>query len=242
MDSPMDHEPVDPPRPKRRASRRGAQPRKNVEPDTRDPDGAPKASPAENTQAPSPDAEDAPPGEGRRPLDAAAGISAAAPAPPGLVRPAPHAPRRGQILAFPSPNRRPRPAPGPSPSDLRLIDALRELQARSRLSRPGDTAGPEDGVAGLKDADPKLRATRAAIALFHALPVACRKRPTLFPRGARSASQDEMWLLRLIQATRAGDLSNIAALCAFRVRRADRRRVLGLIRDIADGAVELARR
>lgn len=105
--------------------------------------------------------------------------------------------------------------------ESRRLGLLRDLLAKSRLEGDNDLERAYARLAANGVAD----ATSFGVTLFHTLPYASDRQIEFFCRVCPNASQDEWWLLRLIEAFQNGDVVNTEALLGFRIRRPWRRRI-----------------
>jgi hypothetical protein len=127
----------------------------------------------------------------------------------------------------PSPNRN----ASPGGETMALIRRLRLLLQRSLLQPRDDL----DHACMLIAAEPQAAVGRYGAALFHGLENFARRQLRFYAGKAIAASEDEMWLARLIEALQTGDRVNARYLLALRVEPQGRRRLLFLAQGLADG-------
>ncbi len=113
-------------------------------------------------------------------------------------------------------------------SALRMA-ALR-CRAAARLELPG-------AVAMLGARPEAATGEAAAEAMVRTLAQGLGRRPRFYRPGSPDLSLDEAWLVSLVEAMRRGDRPSTAFLIQSRVPVAERRPVLFLVRQIADGRV-----
>ena len=101
------------------------------------------------------------------------------------------------------------------------LTVLRELLAASRLQGRQDIERAFMALA--VNASAPLEAY--GVTLFHTLSAACSRRIAFHCRACPRASEDEWWLLRLLEALERRDILNVEALLGFRIKKAWRRRV-----------------
>jgi hypothetical protein len=125
------------------------------------------------------------------------------------------------VLAFPRCPTAGRLAQTHAPTDEERIDLdrLRWLALRSRLAPRPDL----ERACFLLAAGTGASLERYSIAFFRGLADHASREMTVYRPGARSASDDEIWMLRLIAAWRRGEESAAAALVAWRVEKPHRR-------------------
>jgi hypothetical protein len=114
---------------------------------------------------------------------------------------------------------------------MALIRRLRLLLQQSLLQPRDDL----DHACILIAAEPSAAVERYAAALFHGLEHYARRQLRFYTGKASTASVDEMWLARLIQALQVRDGINSRYLLALRVEPEGRRRLLFLAQGLADG-------
>jgi hypothetical protein len=115
---------------------------------------------------------------------------------------------------------------------IELVRQLRLLHQRSLLKPRSDF----DRACMLIAADETVSAELYAAALFHGIELYARRSLRFFNRSAVEASQDEMWLLRLLVALNEEDYSSARALIALRVEPQGRRRLMFLAQGLARSA------
>lgn len=125
-------------------------------------------------------------------------------------------------------------APARDPRDLDAeeharLATLRRYVALSRV----DCGVDLDHMCALISAEKTVSARRYAVAFFRTLARTSTRRLTFHPIPSSRASDDEMWLLRLIHAYRTGDEVSAKALIGFRIRRDGRRLASFLARGLA---------
>lgn len=118
----------------------------------------------------------------------------------------------------------------PDEETTQVIRRLRELLLMSLL-RPRDDL---DHACILIAAEPSVSAERYAAAFFHGLEGFARRQLRFYTGRTKRASDDEMWLARLIEAIQAQDDINTNYLLALRVEPRGRRRLLFLVRGLAE--------
>ncbi|MCQ8781296.1 hypothetical protein [Mangrovibrevibacter kandeliae] len=101
----------------------------------------------------------------------------------------------------------------------RDLDRLRWLAMKSRLVPKPDLERACYLLAG----EPAASLDRYAAAFFRGLDLKSHQRMALYRPGSRTASEDEIWLLRLVGAWRSDDAAGAAALVAFRIPPESRR-------------------
>ena len=126
-----------------------------------------------------------------------------------------------RILAFPGGN-----CPTVRPAAPQLTDAerdelnrLRWFALRSRLAPKPDLERACFLLAG----EENVSLERFAIAFFRGLSGQSLREMVFYRPGAKQASDDEIWLLRLLAVLRAGENAAAGALIAWRVRPEGRR-------------------
>ena len=126
-----------------------------------------------------------------------------------------------RVLAFPACPTASRLAANrqPDAAERLDLDRLRWLALRSQLAPKPDLERACFLLAG----ESGVSFERFAVAFFRGLAGAAAGSMVLYRPGARALSDDEIWLLRLVAAWRAGDEKGAAALVAWRVRPASRR-------------------
>lgn len=109
------------------------------------------------------------------------------------------------------------------------VGVLRDLLAKSRLEGDNDLEGAYARLASEPNAD----GAAFGVTLFHTLAQATDRRLEFFCRICPKASEDELWLLRLIDSLHRCDIANVDALIGFRVRKEWRRRIRFLAAGLA---------
>lgn len=140
----------------------------------------------------------------------------------------------GVVLAFPGVGRcvdEDRKTPSLTALEARRLRRLRELLAKSRLDGDSDV----DAAVARLSANAAAEAAVYGVMLFHAFAEACERRLTFFCQVCPVASDDEWWLLRLIDALATGDEAGADALLGFRIRPVWRRRIRFLAAGLARG-------
>lgn len=117
-----------------------------------------------------------------------------------------------------------------SSADRACILELRHLLAQSRLN---GSSSPDRSFA-LAMADRDASAAKLGEALFHTLRGGAQRPLRFYCTLCQQTSDDEMWLLRLVRATQAQDVSNIAALISFKIDQKWRRRIWTLVQRFAE--------
>lgn len=79
-----------------------------------------------------------------------------------------------------------------------------------------------------------MSAESYGVTLFHALSVASHRQIVFNCRICPRASDDERWMLRLVEAQLHGDGANVRALLGFLIHRAWRRRIDALTAGLAE--------
>lgn len=132
------------------------------------------------------------------------------------------APETAQVLAFP----RACPTAGRLAAAQQLterqrfdLDRLRWLAMRAQLRPKPDFEAACYVLAG----DPAASLERTTTAFFRGLCDNASSEMAIYRPGARTASDDELWLLRLIESWRSGEERLAAALVSWRVRPQARR-------------------
>lgn len=121
-----------------------------------------------------------------------------------------------RILAFPGcpTSRRLCPANALDETERLDLDRLRWLHIRSRLAPRPDL----ERACFLLAAEGGASLTRFANAFFRGLAESASREMTFYRPGTTAASDDEIWLVRLIAAWRAGEEKAAAALVSWRVQ------------------------
>lgn len=99
------------------------------------------------------------------------------------------------------------------------LDRLRWLAMRAQLAPKPDFERACYVLAG----EPAASLERTATAFFRGLSDHASSEMSLYRPGARTASDDELWLLRLVESWRSGEERLAAALVSWRVRPQARR-------------------
>ncbi|BDA86095.1 hypothetical protein Sa4125_36370 [Aureimonas sp. SA4125] len=102
----------------------------------------------------------------------------------------------------------------PSVAERLELDRLRWLALRSLIAPKPDL----ERACFLLSGDPDVSLSRFSIAFFRGLSDKARREMVFYRPGAKAVSDDEIWLLRLAAAWRAGDESGARALIAWRVQ------------------------
>lgn len=126
-----------------------------------------------------------------------------------------------RILAFPGaalPAAAPA-TPALTAAERELLDRLRWFALRSRLAPKPDLERACFLLAG----EANVSLERFATAFFRGLADKASREIALYRPGTRSVSDDEIWLIRLLDASATGQDSAAAALVAWRVRPEARR-------------------
>lgn len=113
-----------------------------------------------------------------------------------------------------------------------LIEYLRDLARGVQLSAP---MGLEQTCSLV---DPGS-ARAFGMALMRALDAVATQPMAFHPRGAREASFDELWLVRLVRCIEADDTDSVRLLIGRRVSRMGRRTVTWLARGFAERLDEI---
>lgn len=148
--------------------------------------------------------------------------------------------RPAASVVLPFRGRQMRAAPAGEPraiakEDSGLLRRLRGYLETSRVTRDPNL----DRACALIAADPAASAELYAVALLQYLPRAARRR-VVFHQGRDSEpTPDEMWLIRLIRATQAGDEVSREALLGFRIQPKARRVMRFLVNGLATALIEL---
>ncbi|MEL6316733.1 MAG: hypothetical protein AAFR16_03730 [Pseudomonadota bacterium] len=121
-----------------------------------------------------------------------------------------------------------------SARDVARLEALRRLAVESRATPRRDLACELRACACRGGC-----ARDAAVAFFRTAGETTR-RLTLRPPGAAQPSEDEVWLLRLIDSIERDDADQAAALVAFRARPAARRALAAMARALTAVIDQLA--
>ena len=103
----------------------------------------------------------------------------------------------------------------PSEAERIDLDRLRWLALRSLIAPKPDFERACFVLAGERD----VSLSRFSVAFFRGLADKARRPMEFYRPGARAIGDDEMWLLRLVAAWRAGDEAGAGALVAWRVQR-----------------------
>ncbi|KQT88193.1 hypothetical protein [Aurantimonas sp. Leaf443] len=125
------------------------------------------------------------------------------------------------VLAFPA-----RGCPTVQPVRPALSDAERDELNRLRWFALKSALAPRpdfERACFLLAGDDDVSLERSAIAFFRALSAKSLFDMSFYRPGAKAASDDEIWLLRLLEAWRAGNDAAAGALVAWRVRPEARR-------------------
>lgn len=118
----------------------------------------------------------------------------------------------------------------PDEAAMLLIGRLRRLMLRSLLQPRHDL----DHACMLIAATPSASAERYSAAFFHGLECFARRKLRFYTSKALKASDDEMWLTRLMGALQTGDGCSAQYLLASRVEARGRRRLLFLAQGLAN--------
>ena len=94
------------------------------------------------------------------------------------------------------------------------LDRLRWLALRSLIAPKPDL----ERACFLLSGEPDVSLSRYSVAFFRGLADRARREMVFYRPGAKTVSDDEIWLLRLAAACRAGDDSGARALVAWRVQ------------------------
>ena len=144
-----------------------------------------------------------------------------------------HAGKSGaRILAFPGAN-----CPTVAPeapclreADRECLNRLRWFALKSRLAPKPDLERACFLLAG----EANVTLERYATAFFRGLATTASREMTIYRPGTRGASDDEIWLLRLLEAKREGKDAAAKALVAWRVRPEGRRWLRFLAASLAE--------
>lgn len=127
----------------------------------------------------------------------------------------------GRVLPFPGagcPSAR-RGPPDVTADERDELNRLRWFALKSKLAPKPDLERACFLLAG----EENVTLERYAIAFFHGLSGKAQRDMVFYRPGANQASDDEIWLLRVLAAWRAGNEAAAAALIAWRVRPEGRR-------------------
>ncbi|MEF2552566.1 hypothetical protein VQ042_14520 [Aurantimonas sp. A2-1-M11] len=133
----------------------------------------------------------------------------------------PHIAAPARVLAFPGgdcPTVRPA-TPQLTDDECDELNRLRWFALKSRLAPKPDLERACFLLAG----ESNVSLERFAIAFFRGLSARSLREMVFYRPGARHASDDEIWLLRLLSVLRSGENAAAGALVAWRVRPDGRR-------------------
>jgi hypothetical protein len=116
-----------------------------------------------------------------------------------------------------------------SPSELQTVKTLRRLLGLSLLGERFDV----EQACMLIAADRDTTIERYAAAFFHGIETYAKRNLHFFTVKSESVSDDEMWLLRLLEALRDEDYISARYLMALRIEPAGHRRLMFLAGGLA---------
>lgn len=135
----------------------------------------------------------------------------------------------GTVIAFPGTGSGPSSGQVIDAGMVRSIQALRQLLSQSLLDPRRDV----DQACMLIAADHETTVERYAAAFFHGIEAYARRSLQFFTVKADTVSDDEMWLLRLLQSLDSGDYASARYLMALRIEPAGHRRLMFLAQGLA---------